>query len=78
MKSGISTSIILNLLAFSATTRAAGSWSIDAQSCGLRDAAFIVKEYSLVLAKAVELRNNLNTPSQTTDTLVQYILFSSS
>lgn len=73
MRSCSSTSIILNLLALSATTRAAGNWSIDAQSCGITGAAFIIKEHALVLASAVEMKNNLNAPSQTTDTLVQYM-----
>lgn len=73
MKCCSSTSIILNLLALSATTRAAGNWSIDVESCGLTGAAFIIKEYSLVLESAVKMRDNLNAPSQTTDTIVQYM-----
>ena len=73
MKSCSSTSIILNLLALSAATRAAGNWSIDFNSCGLDGADFITKEYALVLASATKMKNNLNAPSQTTNTLVQYM-----
>ena len=73
MKSCISTSIILNLLALSATTRAAGNWSIDEKSCGPTGAAFIIKEYDLVLRAAVRMSRNLYAPSQTTETLVQYM-----
>ncbi len=32
-----------------------------------------MKEYALVLESAVNMRDNLNAPSQTTDTLVRYM-----
>ena len=74
MKSCSSITIVLNLvLALSAITRAAGNWSIDADSCTLTDAVFIMKEYGLALASAHRMADNLLAPSQTTDTLVQYM-----
>lgn len=73
MKSCSSTSIILNLLALSATTRAVGNFQIDYASCGATGTAFIQKEYALVLQSAVYMNTNLNAPSQTTNTLVGYM-----
>lgn len=73
MKSCGSTSIILNLLALSATTRAAGNWTYDLESCGLQGSIFVAKEWIVVRQSAIKMRDNLNAPSQTTDTLVQYM-----
>lgn len=73
MKTCSSTSIILKLLALFATTRAAGNWTIDYESCQSPGSFFILNEYALILASAIQMNDNLNAPSQTTDTLVQYM-----
>ena len=74
MKDCSSITIVLNLvLALSTTTRAAGNWSIDGAWCTIQDALFIEKEYHLALASAQQMRDSLDAPSQTTDTLVQYM-----
>lgn len=73
MKTCSSTSIILKLFALFATTRAAGNWTIDYESCQSPGSFFILNEYALILASAIQMNDNLNAPSQTTDTLVQYM-----
>lgn len=73
MKACSSTSIILKLFALFATTRAAGNWTIDLVTCQTPGSIFIANEYNLVLSSAIVLKENLNAPSQTTDTIVQYM-----
>lgn len=72
MKSCVTTQTVLILLTLFASTNAVGKWGVN-PTCGDTASNFIYNEFRLVHSSAVSMQNNLNTPSDATNTLVEYM-----